>query len=553
MKYGRRQHVPEKKKGREAMQKLYYGGDIITMEKEEDAPEAVLVSDGKIVYVGGLEEAKQHCGPLAEQVDLKGRALMPSFIDPHGHIGMMAQYTAFANLGACTDFEEIAKALQEYRAEKARDVIIGYGYDHNFLKEQEHPTKAVLDKVSDTIPVCILHTSGHMCAANSVLLKECGITKETKDPEGGKFGRDADGEPNGYIEEVPAMAKVLMSVFSKAKAEFGEQMELAQQAYLKYGITTVQDGATNGSSFQNFASYAETGGFCLDVVAYLLADEADQVIKEFPAYENQYQGHLKIGGEKIILDGSPQGRSAWLSKPYEGEESYCGYPACTEGQVRQWVEDAVTAGRQILAHCNGDAASQQYLDAFFKIAKESPECLEKIRALRPVMIHCQTVREDQLEEMARLGMIPSIFVAHTYYWGDVHLKNLGPVRGANISPVKSALECGLIYNFHQDPPVVEPDMLRTVWCAVNRITRTGQAIGPEQRISVFEALRGVTIHAAYAYHEEGHKGTLTAGKLADLVILDRNPLKTDPMQIRDIKVLETIKEGKTLYQKDTEG
>lgn len=534
------------------MQKLYYGGDIITMEQEGDAPEAVLVSDGKIAYVGSAQEAKGLCGPEAVQVDLKGHTLMPSFIDPHGHIVMMAQYTAFANLGACTSFGEVEQALGEYlEGRKDKSLVIGYGYDHNFLKEQEHPTKAVLDKVSATAPVCILHTSGHMCVANSVLLKECGITKDTKDPKGGKFGRDADGEPNGYIEEVPAMQKVLMYMFSKAKGDFGEQMGLAQKAYLKYGITTVQDGATNGTSFQNLAAYAETGGFCLDVVAYLLADEAERVTGEFPAYGNQYQGRLKIGGAKIILDGSPQGRSAWLSEPYEGEETYCGYPACTDEQVEKWVKESVRAGRQLLAHCNGDAASQQYLDAFAKAAEESPERLEKIRALRPVMIHCQTVRESQLDEMAKFGMVPSIFVAHTYYWGDVHLKNLGPVRGANISPVKSALERGLMYNFHQDPPVVEPDMLRTVWCAVNRITRTGQPIGPGQRISVFDALKGVTIHAAYAYHEEGQKGTLAEGKLADMVILDRNPLKVNPMEIKDIKVLETIKEGETLYQKET--
>ena len=141
------------------MQKLYYGGDIITMEQEGDAPEAVLVSGGKIVYVGSLEQARKLCGPEDGQVDLKGRTLMPSFIDPHGHIVMMAQYTAFANLGACTDFGELVTSLKDYLAGKDGGVVIGYGYDHNFLKEQKHPTKAELDKVSDKVPVCILHTS----------------------------------------------------------------------------------------------------------------------------------------------------------------------------------------------------------------------------------------------------------------------------------------------------------------------------------------------------------------------------------------------------------
>lgn len=537
------------------MQKLYYGGDIITMREEGDAPEALLAADGKIVYVGELAETRRRCLPVAEEIDLKGRTLMPSFIDPHSHISMLAQYTDFANLGKCTSFEDLVRTLSACKEEKHMgegDVLVGYGYDHNFLDEQEHPTKAVLDRVSDAIPICILHTSGHMCVANSALLRECGITADTADPEGGRFGREKGGAPNGYIEEVPAMVKVLIPVFSRVKADFARQLKKAQQIYLKYGITTVQDGSTNASGFQKLAECAEDQVFQLDVVSYVLADELEKTAGDYPEYYEKYHNRLKIGGAKIILDGSPQGRSAWLSRPYEGEETYCGYPAHTQEETDRWVETAVDKGYQILAHCNGDAASGQYLAAFEKAAAKSPENPDKIRTLRPVMIHCQTVRDDQLDEMKELGMIPSIFVAHTWYWGDVHLKNLGPVRGAHISPARAAMERGLVYNFHQDTPVVEPDMLHTVWCAVNRLTRSGQPIGQDQCISVYEALKGVTIHGAYAYHEDTRKGTLEAGKLADMVILDRNPLKTDKMQIRDIQVLETIKEGETLYTRQPE-
>ena len=212
------------------MEKLYYNGDIITMRKENDAPEAVLVSKGRIAFVGDLKEAKQRCTAETELVDLQGKTLMPSFIDAHGHITMLAQYTAFANLGKCTDFQQLEKTLLAYQKEKdiQDGVMIAYGYDHNFLAEQKHPTKAVLDRVSAEIPICILHTSGHMCVANSALLEACGITEDTPDPEGGKFGREENGEPNGYIEEVPAMTKVLMFMFSRAAADFEKQMELAQ-------------------------------------------------------------------------------------------------------------------------------------------------------------------------------------------------------------------------------------------------------------------------------------------------------------------------------------
>ena len=164
------------------------------------------------------------------------------------------------------------------------EVLVGYGYDHNFLEEQQHPTKEVLDRVSDTIPVCILHTSGHMCVANSVLLRECGITADTPDPEGGKFGREEDGTPNGYIEEVPAMVKVLIPVFSRVKADFARQLEKAQQIYLKYGITTVQDGSTNASGFQKLAECAKEQVFHLDVVSYVLADDLEKTAEEYPEY-----------------------------------------------------------------------------------------------------------------------------------------------------------------------------------------------------------------------------------------------------------------------------
>ena len=440
------------------MQKLYYGGDIVTMREETDTPEAVLVTDGKISYVGELAEARRQCLPGAEEINLKGKTLMPSFIDPHSHIAMLAQYTDFANLGKCTSFKDLAVTLSDWLKEKRLaegEVLVGYGYDHNFLDEQQHPTKEVLDRVSDTIPVCILHTSGHMCVANSVLLRECGITADTPDPEGGKFGREEDGTPNGYIEEVPAMVKVLIPVFSRVKADFARQLEKAQQIYLKYGITTVQDGSTNASGFQKLAECAKEQVFHLDVVSYVLADDLEKTAEEYPEYYQKYHNRLKIGGAKIILDGSPQGRSAWLRKPYEGEKTYCGYPAHTQEETDRWVEMAVEKGYQLLAHCNGDAASGQYLAAFEKAAAKTPENPEKIRALRPVMIHCQTVGDDQLDEMKELGMIPSIFVAHTWYWGDVHLKNLGSVRGAHISPARAAMERGLIYNFHQDTPVVD--------------------------------------------------------------------------------------------------
>lgn len=304
-----------------------------------------------------------------------------------------------------------------------------------------------------------------------------------------------------------------MAVMPRIKADYAKMLQNMQEAYIANGITTVQDGGTD-----------------------LMAQYGRQYA--------HYQNRLKIGGYKLILDGSPQGRSAWMSQPYVGgPEGYCGYPWLPDDVVHNYLSTAVKEKRQILVHCNGDAASEQFITAYEKAFREN-DCKED---LRPVMIHCQTVRDDQLDRMVRLSMLASIFVGHVWYWGDVHVKNLGAERGNRISPVKSALEREAVVNFHQDTPVTKPDMLHSVWCAVNRISRSGNIIGKEQAVSVYEALRAVTINAAYQYFEEATKGSIEIGKRADLVILDRSPLEVEPIEIRNIQVLETIKDGRSIF------
>ena len=246
----------------------------------------------------------------------------------------------------------------------------------------------------------------------------------------------------------------------------------------------------------------------------------------------------------MFLDGSPQSRTAWMRTPYLGSEDR-GYPTLTDRQVYGYAERAVKEGRQILAHCNGDAAAEQYLAALEQVKAGGLD----LAAVRPVMIHAQLLGLDQIPRLASLGVIPSFFVAHVYHWGDTHIRNFGRERAGRISPARSAWEAGLPFTFHQDAPVIRPDMAETLWCAVCRRTRSGQLLGEEERIPVEEALKAVTIHGAYQYGEEREKGSLTPGKKADLVILDRNPMEAAPEELREIRVLETIKEGKTVFSR----
>lgn len=537
------------------VQKLYYGGDILTMQRAVDhVPHdsfAVLVTDDRITGVGSFEKLKAEAFHGVEMIDLSGRTLMPSFLDGHGHVSVAAQMSMLADLGACTNFDEIVEALKAYQKENPAPeggMLLGWGYDHNFLAEGRHPDRSVLDRVSETVPIYIMHTSAHMGCANSKALAVAGITSETPKPSGGVIGRIAGSEePNGYLEE--SGMRLMQEVVQKyMHVDLSEGLLRVQREYLKYGVTTVQDGASDASSIARMKKACDSGECLLDVVSYPVMGQADvaSFFLQYPECRERYHNHFKLGGYKIVLDGSPQGKSAWLTKPYENSGDDCGYPWFPDEVVEEWVEKALREQRQLLVHCNGDAAADQYLRAYGKAWEKLSE--GKKRDLRPVMIHCQTVREDQLDQMVRFSMIPSIFVGHVYYWGDVHRKNLGESRAVRISPCRSALDRKLVLNLHQDTPVTEPNMMHSVWAAVNRITREGEVLGAEQRISVYEALEAVTVHSAYAYHEESEKGTIEQGKLANLVILDQNPLKTDPMRLKDIVVLETIKEGQTLYR-----
>lgn len=536
------------------MERIFYNGKILTMtgrdcaEEMLNIPEAILVKGGVITAVGSMQDVMQMADDNAEKTDLEGKCLMPSFIDPHSHMLMNGQMSLFADLSGCQSFGEIIDTLNRYRKQNhlsADDVLIGFGYDHNFLKEEAHPDKRVLDQVSVDIPIFILHISGHLACANSAALRLAQITAQTPDPEGGMIGRLPDGcEPSGYVEET-AMQSLQLAVMPRVKADYTKMLRNMQETYIANGITTVQDGATTENDLHTLMKINDSGHLKVDVVSYLLMSSGGtDLMAQYGEQYTHYQNRLKIGGYKLILDGSPQGRSAWMSQPYVGAaDGYCGYPWLPDGAVQDYLSIAVKQKRQILAHCNGDAASEQFITAYEKALFEN-DCKEN---LRPVMIHCQTVRDDQLDRMAGLSMIASVFVGHVWYWGDVHMKNFGAERGSRISPVKSAWERGVVVNFHQDTPVTKPDMLHSVWCAVNRISRAGNVIGKEQAVSVYEALQAVTINAAYQYFEEDTKGSIEPGKRADLVILDRSPLDVELMAIRDIKVLETIKDGESIY------
>ena len=525
------------------MKTLYFGGDILPLCRP-GRTEALLTEGGRIRGVGPLGEL----APLARdarRVDLEGRALLPAFVDGHSHLAAVAQSLGLCRLEGCSSLEEIGERLAAFRRERgipAGKWVLGFGYDQDQLREKRHPTAADLDPFLPGCPAMAAHASGHMGAVNSLGLLELGLGPGAPCPEGGKIGRKEDGAPNGYLEETAftqAGARV-----PRDREESLENLVRAQELYFSHGVATIHEGLARRPEWELLETAARRGLLKGDVAVYADIRESPGLVEENRGRLGQYKGRLKLAGYKLFLDGSPQGRTAWMEEPYlGGEPGYRGYPLYRDREVLAFLEKALRERVQIAVHCNGDAAAGQLL-----------RCYREARRrfggdIRPVMIHAQLLRPDQVPELRELGMVASFFPAHTRHWGETHLRNFGWERASQISPAGTALEEGVLFDFHQDSPVLPPNMLETVWCAVCRRTASGRVLGENQRIPPWEALRAVTANAAYALFEEGEKGSLSPGKKADLVILDRNPLSCPAEELKNLQVLETVKDGETVYRR----
>ncbi len=542
---------------------LYFNGDIITMEGDSaEYVEAVLVSDGKIAFVGKKEEAMKMAGDRAMQVDLEGKTMLPAFLDGHGHFYNVGFTSQVANIlpppdGPASDFQSIVETLKTWEeSEQGKFVvdkfgwIIGNGYDDSQLKEKLHPKAEVLDQVSTEFPVIILHQSGHLGVVNSKALELLGYTKDTKNPEGGVIRRDAQGNPTGVLEE-NAVFQVLVSILAKSDEEFANKcIQKGQEEYAKEGYLTAQDGRTTPDQMDALRKGADSGLFFIDVVSYPdIMGVNDTMMNDYYSPEHHFKNHYRIGGVKLTLDGSPQGKTAWLTKPYlippEGQKKdYVGYPVMDDAKAIGYAKKAFEHQWQLLCHANGDASIDQYI-----MAVDSAEQAFGYEDHRTVMIHGQTLRKNQIPELTRLKILPSLFPMHTFYWGDWHVESvLGHPRADYISPCRDAIDAGMTITSHHDAPVTFPNSMRVLDATVNRVTRSGKILGPDQRISPYEGLKTLTDWASYQYFEEDTKGTITQGKLADFVILDKNPLKVDPMTIHEINIVESIKEGKSVYK-----
>ena len=538
---------------------IILGKHIISMDRSR--PEAVALRGDTIAATGSRGRIMRLARPGTRVIQLGEQALVPGFIDSHSHATMVGRLSGYANLssppvGPVTDIASLQQRLREHiAASNLPDGgwALGYGYDDSLLAENRHPTRDELDAVSGERPIAIQHVSGHLVVANSAALAKAGITADSKDPPGGHIRRKAgSSEPDGVLEETAAYG-VMAQMYGSGPRTPIPGLLAALDRYAAEGFTTVQDGAANPADIAAIEAHLAATGQPLpvDLVAFpafgSLAKEA-QAECRVPV-DPAYKGGLRIGGVKFVLDGSPQGRTAWLSKPYllppEGKGAdYVAYPTVEKYPFMRDVAACIAAKVPVLAHANGDAAIQLLIDS---VASEIGEAKVDHRT---VIIHAQLMTEMQLDQAKMLGIIPSFYAVHPYFWGDWHRKIFGDDRAMRISPIHSAAIRGIPFTIHNDAPVVPPMAMRLMSIAVNRTTRSGFLLGADQRATPMEALQALTINGARQYFEEASKGSITPGKRADLVILDADPRTVDPSRIADIKVIETIARGRTVYRRD---
>ena len=538
--------------------RIIRGGPIVTVNPDRPAAEAVAIVGGTIVAVGSDSDVMQHRGDATVVTELAGKTLVPGFVDGHSHFCSLVDVQTQAQCasppaGPCKTVADVIAALKAVQARRKLGpgkFVMGFGYDPELLAEKRPPSKQELDAAFPENPVILVHVSGHGAMLNTKALAAYDVTAATPTPPGGVIGREpGSNEPNGLLFET-AFLPIFAKVPGPGDDETLEILKAGQDLYLRAGITTAQEGATMKHQVELLRILANRGDLKLDVVMLPFIAEIDAIFAgQPPRNETEYKNRLRIGGVKVVMDGSPQGRTAAFTTPYltdgpAGQKDWRGELSFPQPVLNEWVKKVYDGGATLFVHCNGDAAIDALLEAHRFASGDDPA-----KPRGTVGVHSQFIRRDQLEKYRAWKITPSFFTIHCFYFGDTHVANRGRSQADFISPMKSARALGLRPANHTDFNVAPLDQLFTMHTAVNRISRSGQTIGADERVTPMQALEAITIDGARIYGEEAKKGSIEVGKAADFAVLSANPLTVPPATIETIRVEETIKDGQTVWKR----
>ena len=529
---------------------LYTNADVVTMDENRPGADAFLVVGDRFHTVGTEKEVRAAAPRDVEVVDLLGRTVIPGLIETHNHLSyfsltlLMADCSPFSNHSV----DEVKSRLKEAAAGMGPDDwLVGWGYDDTLVEGARHLNRRDLDEAAPDRPALIMHASGHLSYTNSVGLALGGITRDTPQPAGGSFDVDEKGDPTGVLREPGAQMMVASHLPTPESSVFVETIPAAMAVYNREGITSVHDGAVGmvGQGVATYQAYQQ------------LAAEDRMTFRVYMTTMHDFYDHLlaagvrrgfgsdllRVGSVKMFQDGSIQGLTAALLDGYHCQPDFRGHLIMPQEEMDELVARFHGQGLQIACHANGDGAIESVITAFERAQAGHPQ-----PELRHMIIHCQMATDDHIARMRDLGLIPSYFPNHVFYWGDRHESLfIGPERAARIDPLGSSVRAGLRFTLHADTPVTPISPLHSIHCAVNRITRNGKLLGPDERISPYQALKAFTVDAAFSSFEEDAKGAIKPGLLADFTVLDKNPLTVDPLTIKDIAVSATYVGNRAVY------
>ena len=521
---------------------LLVNADIVTMDPKRPTADAMAVSGDRVVAIGTESEVRAAIGDYAKFYNLDGRTVVPGFIETHDHLYMSSSQYVVTDVTPFTT-PTLAAALEkiEHTQPNEEGWIIAFGADQQLYEEKRGPTRDLLDEMFPNIPVIVFHLSGHGGFVNSEALRRAGVDETTPNPTGGYYEKDKDGRLTGYLSGQPAVFSV--KAFPNPTPEMAR---LAAEARAAKGVTTASEFAImNTFVLEGLEEATGSPTFPVRIVAGLFSTIPDfeEVAPRLKYYENDL---FRIPFIKTWTDGSIQGGTGHLSEGYHHDE--LGGDGATGSQefFNKQVLRMYELGLWPAIHANGDGAVDVALNAIQYARETLGE--KAANDIRPQLIHAQYTRPDQIKRMAELRVYPTFFTTHVYYYGDIHYETtLGPERAQRLSAMADAFRAGVMPAMHNDPPVTPVDPLLNMWIAVKRQSITGRVLGADQAITAEQALEAYTVNAAYQFGMEADAGSLEVGKYADFVVLDRNPLKVDPDEIRNIRVLVTVRGGLITY------
>jgi hypothetical protein len=531
---------------------IFKNGNILTMEKTAPRAEGLAVQFGRIYKVGKTEEIAKLAGPETKIIDLKGQTMLPGFIDAHNHFSLYALLMDQADCrpaAGCRRREDVIEVLRA-QAQKTPPGkwIMGWGYASYLLDGKKVLTREDLDQATVKHPVCLVHVSVHGAVVNSLALQELGYTRKTPDPPGGKICRDDKGEPNGILSESAFMGPLFFnspSIYSRMMAEYDqaarvEMISSCVALFQRLGIVGVSDPFVDAMTLRAYQGAALAGHFPFRLHAFILNHWASPLMAAGigRGFGTEW---VKIGAIKIFLDGGMSSRTAAVTKPYAHPPGV-GKGILNYGQngINQEIEKFDRAGYQVSVHAQGDRALEMALKAFARvIAKENP--------LRHQIVHAGNLTPAQIDRVEELGLYIVSQANFFSLLGDGFIEAYGPTRSQGLYPFGTLLRRGIKLALSSDCPVAEPNPLIGVRDAICRRTASGQGLGLAECITAEQAVALYTREASYFSFEENQRGTLKAGKAADLVVLDEDPLQLLPGEIPNCLVKMTVVGGRIVH------